>query len=90
MRESTDRERNTELYEVLLFFTTVVQGLYCINSAYHNVVVEERCAGHEDVREAGILSAPDRTSLRRVAVKVATKRSSVHRVPQQPIAPDIL
>ena len=80
MHESTDRERKTELYEVLLFFI----------SAHHNVVVEEGCAGHEDVQKTGILSAPDRTPLRGVAVKLATKRSSFCNALQQPIAPDIL
>ena len=72
MHESTDRERKTELYkyEVLLLCITAVQ-----QAAYHTVVVEEGCAGHEDVQETGIISAPDRTLSRGVAVKVAIKRS---------------
>ena len=36
------------------------------------------------------MSASDRTPLRGVAIKLATERSSLHSVPQQPFAPDIL
>ena len=41
-------------------------------------------------RKRETISAPDRTPLYGVAVKLATKRSSLHSVSQQPIASDIL
>ena len=63
---------------------------YPSKSAYHIVVGEERVCWPIGSPETGILSAPDLTPLRGVAVKLATKRSSLQSVPQQPIAPDIL
>ena len=61
MHESTDRERKTELNEVLLFCITVVQqDLHNpLKSAYHTVVDEEEWVGHVDgVHKTGILSVP--------------------------------
>ena len=47
----------TESYEVLLYCLQQHKG-YTINSAYHNVVVEEGWAGREDgAQKTGILSA---------------------------------
>ena len=52
--------------------------------AYHTVVGE----GRRWCPKTRILSAVDRTPLRGVAVKLATKRSSLHSVPQQLFAPN--
>ena len=67
----------TESYEVLPYFIQQCKH-YTINSAYHNVVVEEGWAGHEDgAQKTGILSAEF------LAVKL-----SLHDDPRQPIAPN--
>ena len=88
MREGTERKRTAELYEVLLFcITAVQQDLHNhLKPAYHTVSDEEGWA--DGVQKTGILSGPDRTPLRGVAVKLATKRSSLRGVPQQPFAPN--
>ena len=57
---------------------------YTLESPNHTVVGE---GGRVDgAQKTGTLSAQNRMPLCRVAVKLATKRFSVHGVPQQPFA----
>ena len=90
MHECTDRERKTELYGVLLFSITVVQQ--DLQNPQHNstILVVDEGGLVDDVQKTGILSAPGRTPLRGVVVKLAIKRFSLHAAFRQPFAPNIL